>query len=167
MRYCFLDIDGVLNSENRWRATGIMVNAGRVKMDIAAGKVPDPGWMQESVDLLRKAQEVAGFKVVISSTWRFSLAVRDFHVAFDQYGWDTRDIIIGKTDEGSGPRGEQIKRWLNNYGKYPYQYCIIDDSTDMLDSQLKFFVQTTFDDGLTEVEYPKILAAFEIEQPSE
>jgi hypothetical protein len=165
-KYLFLDIDGVVNSERSVVDIGKLVNAGRVKQDIAAGKTPDPGWCKESIRCLRAAQEAIGFKIVMSSTWRFSLSVRDFHVAFDQYGWDTRGIIIGKTDEDAGCRGDQIKRWLNTHGKFPYHYCIVDDSSDMLDNQMPFFVRTTFTHGLTEQGFEKILEVFGCKNPS-
>lgn len=162
-KYLFLDIDGVLNSERSIGDIGKLVHAGRFKRDLTLNGQADPGWCESSIRYLRKAQEAVGFKIVISSTWRFTLPVRDFHLAFDYYGWDTRDIIIGKTDEDAGCRGDQIKRWLDNHGKFPFSYCILDDSTDMLDKQMPFFVRTNFTVGLEESEYKDILSAFDHE----
>lgn len=158
-KYLFLDIDGVLNSERSVAAHGRLTHAGRVKEDIILGNTPDPMWDETAVGLLRTAQETIGFKIVISSTWRRSFALQDFHTIFDQYGWDTRGIIIGKTGDDVGVRGAQIKSWLDTHGAFPYNYCIIDDDSDMLEPQLPFFVRTSFRNGLS---YDSFLKIFEV-----
>ncbi len=158
-KYLFLDIDGVLNSERSVAAHGRLTHVGRVKQDMVMGVTPKPMWDSLAVGLLRAAQEVIGFKIVISSTWRMRLSLQDFHTIFDLYGWDTRDIIVGKTGEESVQRGQQIKTWLNTHGKYPFHYCIIDDDSDMLDCQQPFFVKTNFKNGLS---YDCFLKIFEV-----
>lgn len=159
-KYLFLDIDGVLNSERSVAAHGRLTHAGRVKQDMLIGDRPDPMWDALAVGLLRAAQEAIGFKIVISSTWRKTFALQDFHAIFDVYGWDTREIIVGKTGDEVGCRGEQIRAWLNNYAKYPYHYCIIDDDGDMLEQQEPFFVQTNFKNGLSFDCFLKIFEVF-------
>lgn len=159
-RYLFLDIDGVLNSERTVFAYDKLIHAGMAKHDILLGKPTLTYFDPIAVMLLKKAQEKIGFKIVISSTWRYTLNKSDFDVIFSEYGWDTTDIIVGKTDTDGKIRGDEIKRWLNQYAKYPYEYCILDDSSDMLESQLNNFVQTTFEDGLSFDNYQKIFAIF-------
>jgi hypothetical protein len=158
-KYLFLDIDGVLNSERSVAAYGRLTHAGRVKQDMVTGKTPEPMWDEMAVGLLRTAQEMIGFKIVISSTWRRTFSLQDFHAIFDLYGWDTRGIIVGKTGENIGCRGEQIKAWLNCHATYPYHYCIIDDDSDMLEHQEDFFVKTNFRNGLS---YECFLKIFEV-----
>lgn len=158
-RYLFLDIDGVLNSERSVAAHGRLTHSGRVKHDMLIGHTPEPMWDDLAVMLLRTAQAAIGFKIVISSTWRITFSLADFHTVFDLYGWDTRDIITGKTGTENGPRGQQIKNWLDTHGKFPYQYCIIDDDSDMLEHQQPFFVKTRFENGLS---YECFVEIFEV-----
>lgn len=160
-RYLFLDIDGVLNSEATVAAYGKITHCGRVKQDLVDGNIPEPMWNPISVVLLKAAQEALDFKIVISSTWRSALSLNDFFTIFDLYGWDTRQIIIGKTGNEAGKRGNQIKAWLDAHGKYPYQYCIIDDDSDMLDSQMHYFVKTAFTSGLGFEEFINLFMVFD------
>lgn len=159
-RYLFLDVDGVLNSERTVAAYGKLTHAGRVKQDMLTGNTPEPMWDEVAIKLLRAAQELIGFKIVISSTWRKTFSLQDFHTIFDLYGWDTRGIVVGKTGENVGIRGEQIKAWLDTYGKFPYEYCIVDDDSDMLDSQEGNFVKTSFREGLSYDSFERIFGVF-------
>ncbi len=159
-KYLFLDIDGVLNSERSVAAHGRLTHAGRVKQDMLMGHKVEPMWDDLAVQLLRVAQESIGFKIVISSTWRKTFSIQDFHAIFDLYGWDTRDIIVGKTGDEVGCRGNQIKAWLNSHAKYPYHYCIIDDDSDMLEHQEVFFVKTNFRNGLSYECFTRIFEVF-------
>lgn len=160
-KYLFLDIDGVLNSERTVFAFGTLTHCGRVKSDIDNGLVPEPLFDPISVALLKAAQEEIGFKIVISSTWRQMLTLPDFHAIFKLYDWDTTDIIMGRTRTGTGPRGQQIKDWLDTFGKYPYNYCILDDDSDMLEKQIPNFVQTKFTNGLQFEQFEKIFVTFD------
>lgn len=159
-RYLFLDVDGVLNSERTVAAYGKLTHAGRVKQDMLTGTPIEPMWDLVAIKLLRAAQELIGFKIVISSTWRKSFSLQDFHTIFDHYGWDTRDIIVGKTGDNVGKRGDQIKAWLDTHGRFPYNYCIIDDDSDMLDSQAGNFVKTSFREGLNYDTFESIFDVF-------
>lgn len=159
-RYLFLDIDGVLNSERTVAAYGKLTHAGRVKADLVRGSTPEPMFDSISVMMLAAAQRDLGFKIVISSTWRKMLNLQDFFTVFDLYGWDTRDIIIGKTGDEPGKRGMQIRDWMSNHAKLPYLYCIIDDDSDMLEYQLPFFVKTSFKSGISFDNFEQIYDIF-------
>ena len=66
----------------------------------------------------------------------------------------------------SSPRGDEIKTYLNNHPEVE-NYVIIDDG-DMLDEQLYHFVQTNYEDGITDAETEraiKILNKEEILNP--
>lgn len=160
-KYLFLDIDGVLNSERTVFAYKKLVHAGHIKHDILLGLNTKSFFDPIAVLLLKTAQEQIGFKIVISSTWRYSLGVSDFVAMFKEYEWDTEGVIIGKTDTEGPNRGSEIQRWLENHAKYPYNYCILDDSSDMLDAQLNNFVQTSFEDGFSFDNFEKMFAIFD------
>lgn len=162
-RYLFLDIDGVLNSERTVNAFNALTHAGRVKHDMLTGKQIELMWDSVAVGLLRAAQEAIGFKIVISSTWRKTFSVQDFHTIFDAYGWDTRGIIIGKTGDEAVIRGKQIKSWLDARAEYPYTYAILDDDADMMPTQKPCFVQTSFRNGLSYENFVELFAIFGVE----
>lgn len=118
----------------------------------------NPMFNPESVNVLRAIQETYNFKIVISSTWRYHLDVQDFHKIFKTYyDWNTTDIIIGKTDKESGIRGKQIQRWLDCHGKYPYNYLIVDDSSDMLESQMQKFLHVNLLKGLQDFHIDEVI----------
>lgn len=159
-RYVFLDIDGVLNSERTVYAYKRLIYAGMMKDKLSGNAPPNPYFDPVAVNLLRYAQEITEFKIVISSSWRYTFNTDDFHKLFDYYDWDTRNVIIGATGFENGSRGKQIKCWLDNYGKFPYEYVILDDSTDMLDEQKDFFIETDFIDGFSYKNFVDLLKAF-------
>lgn len=52
-------------------------------------------------------------------------------------------------------RGYEIQKYLDEHHNIT-NYVIIDDNSDMLESQMKNFLQTDFKTGLTKNDYPKI-----------
>lgn len=159
-KYLFLDIDGVLNSQRTVAAYGRLTYCGMVKKAMVMGDPPEPMWDWVAVRMLAHAQKALGFKIVLSSTWRLSMTLQDMHTLFALFDWDTSEILIGKTGNERGCRGDQIKGWLNAHAKFPYSYCIIDDDSDMLTEQQPFFVKTTFQNGLTFDSFTKIFEVF-------
>lgn len=128
MKVLFLDIDGVLNCKR--------------DLEVIVEKPTNRIINQKFVERLNDIIEETGCKIVLSSTWRkFPDDVEWLKEFFPIY--DT-------TPNLNSPRGEEIRYWLKEYGKDVVKYCIVDDDGDMLDDQLRHFVQTTFDDGLTE-----------------
>lgn len=131
IKICFLDIDGVLNSQQSMMSQNVK------------GVCDYEGLDRTGLGLLRKLVELTGAKIVISSTWR-----HDGHEpiagAFEACGW--RGIIIHKTIIGITPflstnRGGEIDDWLSTHPECT-NYVIIDDDADMLDSQKDHFVHT-------------------------
>lgn len=130
MKVLFLDIDGVLNAAPDYLVwsdseggRGLIVNVHRVER-------------------LKKILEETDTKVVLSSSWRLMAGGREF---VEKVGIPVMDV----TDNGEGPRGEQIQRWLDAHPEVE-TYAIVDDDSDMLDHQRPHFVQTEFQYGLTE-----------------
>lgn len=159
--YLFLDIDGVLNSERTVHAHQCLTHAGRVKHDMVLGKPFDPFWDETAVKMLKVTQADIGFKIVISSTWRIIMSLNAFHTIFDFYGWDTRDIIVGKTDSDYyTKRGSQIEMWLQQNANPEDKYCILDDDSDMLAHQEKHFVKVSYREGLSFSNIEQIYGVF-------
>lgn len=159
--YLFLDIDGVLNSMRLLFA----VNAN--------SDVKFENYMHEldpiAINLLRSSQQLCNFKIVISSAWRYSFTIEQFHELFSKFEWDTKDIIIdvtrreyNKSDNNGNVdiRGNQIKDWIDNNVNGAYNYVILDDSSDMLDEQMKHLVHTENNDGFLFTHYKQIAEIF-------
>lgn len=143
MKVIFLDIDGVLNS---WSTN--------YKITI------------QKLQLLNKIIENTDAKIVISSSWRVgSKDVNDFldknfskkrTFRLDNPNQELIDNIFYKntialTDTFGPNRGYEIERWLDSHDNIE-SYVILDDDSDMLDSQLENFVQTDTYFGITERE---------------
>lgn len=160
-RYLFLDIDGVLNCDRTTFAYNKIVHSGIIKHKLLTDVRPLNSFFDPiAVMLLKQAQLQLNFKIVISSTWRYTLRIDEFSIMFAEYGWDTTDIIIGATGTEHGKRGEQIKNWLDSNGIEAYQYAIIDDDSDMLPAQQRHFVHTSNRNGLDADAYLKIFEIF-------
>ena len=159
-RYLFLDIDGVINSERTVLAYDKIVHSGLIKERILKSHPINSYFDPIAVALLRQAQAQLHFKIVISSTWRYTLNLPDFHIMFADYGWDTSEIIIGKTGTEDTIRGEQIKMWLDSNTQTEYQYVILDDSSDMREDQRDNFCQTSYYNGLDYDAYVRIFEIF-------
>jgi HAD domain in Swiss Army Knife RNA repair proteins len=140
MKVIFLDFDGVLN---------IPPYIGRDKF----GHIFNDKCVQNLETIIKQT----GAKIVVSSTWRMD------GIDVMKQLWRERDLpgqIIGctpkchavrvMTDEEAleyRGRGMEIEEYVNFYGIK--KYCIIDDDSDMLPSQMEYFVKCSFKTGLT------------------
>jgi len=128
MKILFLDVDGVLNSQESTRKS-------HHKKGSIIGIDP------EYVLLLHRILEATDAKVVVSSTWRKGdmkeviEAVKPFEV-------------IGRTlSMPSRFRGHEVKAYLETRMDQP-RYAILDDDSDFLWGQSLF--KTTWEHGLTQ-----------------
>ena len=132
MKVIFLDVDGVLNMHG---SGGLFtLNKARLR-------------------LLEKIVKDTDAKIVVSSTWRTEAQ----HMTKLGRALGYRGMrISGRTDSlgrsATGERyyrGHEIQKWLDENPGVE-SYVILDDDSDMLDSQLRNFVQTDGMIGLTE-----------------
>ena len=120
MKVIFLDIDGVLNSDeyvDRVKKTDIQ----GIERDIDI----------EKVKLLKRAIDETGAKVVLSSTWRYTKNASYLKGLLANYG-----IRVDSTPYIQDKRGLEIKKWLSeNQGVE--DFLIIDDEIfDSFDEEL-------------------------------
>ena len=145
-KFVFLDIDGVLNSEQyylekpqhkRWKEF-----KGKLDKHIAWGVCNiDP----KAVKLLNKLVAETNAKIVVSSSWRGDYALQ---TVFSLAG--IIEPIYGETPRSEHRwRGAEIETWLKERQE-PYKYVILDDDNDMLDTQRNNFIHTDWKVGLTE-----------------
>lgn len=81
-------------------------------------------------------------EVVLSSSWRKhpeGMAVIAKHVV----------SLFDRTGEEGSIRGDEIQAWLDRHPEVT-KYAILDDDSDMLESQKPNFFQTSWETGLTE-----------------
>lgn len=129
MKVIFLDIDGVLNSHRSCLAMGGIPSG--MKKD--AVKFLDP----LAISMIREICKLADAKIVLSSTWR---KCRNFREYAEEFKLPIIDCTASWSDKGT-QRGYEIEDWLENYIETEItHYAIIDDDSDMLDYQKKYFV---------------------------
>lgn len=138
MKVIFLDFDGVITIPPKW-----YLKADKIK------------WVKKIVD-------GTGAKIVISSSWRCGVPPSLDLTIEKMLGRPNRcprnrmlnwliDNLYDTTPIYSSPRGKEIQAWLDNHPETD-NYVILDDDGDMLPSQAYHFVQTNYEDGLTETE---------------
>ena len=150
MKIVFLDIDGVLNSDD-WYKSGEAKKAYE-KTKIVSDYHFDPSaW-----SLVEKLLIETGAKIVLSSSWRnFTLesTLKDFT--------GTKFEVLNKYIVGITPRsrlrnrGKEIETFIKNTDIKIDKYVIIDDDTDFNTEQLPYFVRTDWFQGITEENYNK------------
>ena len=141
-KYIFLDIDGVLNSNDYFSSLEHMKRMNKLlemefNPSIAHGVSSiDP----VAVKNLNQLVENTGAKIVVSSTWRFSPNLPE---VFKISGIEAPIFSITPSSQ-SRIRGEEIQVWLDKKAESPYSYVILDDDSDMLREQLPYFIQVNW-----------------------
>lgn len=160
----FLDIDGVLNPTHYMNALYKMWKASfkEIKSHDEYGQL----FFHQNVESLKHIIDCTNAKIVISSTWRMAGLSEMINL------WKFRNLpgeIIGCTpletevvDLGRAKyydmvcRGDEIKTWIDIH-KFTGNYCIIDDTEDMLQEQDDYFVHTNGFVGLTKLDAEKAI----------
>lgn len=150
MKIIFLDIDGVLNSDD-WYKSGEAKKAYE-KTNIVSDYHFDPNAWKWVEKLLIET----GAKIVLTSSWRnFTLeaTIKDFT--------GTNFEVLNKYIVGITPRsklrhrGKEIETFIQSTDIKIDRYVIIDDDTDFISEQLPYFVNTHWFHGITENDYNK------------
>ena len=154
MKVIFLDIDGVLNSEE----FAIWCNEFPEFVKKSGSNWVDP----DAVKMITTICEEHDVKLVISSSWRMF----DVQSTID-YFKNYRDLtplckyIVGVTSRNMDDRiwesrGEEIQQYLDAHPEVE-NYVIVDDDNDMLDSQRDHFVKCSYMFGLIPNRVEKII----------
>lgn len=142
MKVIFLDIDGVLNSQE-WYTE-------RMEKE-SSYDYPFDEFSPELVRRFNKIIEKSKADIVVSSTWRIGRSLPELRDLFRFVG--IKGNVIGKTSSnefrGDYVRGKEIKQWLEEQ-REEIQYVIIDDDNDMLPEQQEHFIKTTWMYGIEE-----------------
>jgi hypothetical protein len=189
MKVIFLDIDGVLNSQDWY-----VYRRDNVEMDSVSAQYPFYEFDPRAVERLNRLIEVTGAKLVISSSWRSGETVETLQGLMDRVG--VKGEVIGLTphlwckkpyEDMEGyriPRGCEIDWWLDNHGDFQRinwskeeqlkymnkakvkNYIIIDDDSDMLYGQREHFIHTSHNHGLTDELVEKAIAILNADLPA-
>ena len=120
MKVIFLDIDGVLNSDEYFdKIRNLNIQGIQSEIDV------------EKIKLLKKAIDETGAKVVLSSSWRYTKNAQYLKELLANF-----EIYTDSTPFMKGVRGLEIKQWLlNNQGVE--DFVILDDEIfDSYDEEL-------------------------------
>ncbi len=140
MKIIFLDVDGVCNSGDfLW-----------TDEHHALDQSDEQNWFDPAaVARLNRIIEVTGAVCVLSSTWRILHRLPEVRGFLSKAGF-TGDLV-DYTPGGGGPRGPQIRAWLDEtkeLGRWEVKsFVILDDDSDMGDLMPRL-VQTSFQHGL-------------------
>ena len=152
MKIIFLDIDGVLND--------------RYTEETFEGFV---FVSDEKILLLKEIVEATDAQIVLTSTWRKGWFYKDHDSTYNgeevwlfealqeklnEYGIELLDYT-----EQLGHRGEEISKWLKTHkGDEVEAYIVLDDMDESeLHQHSAHFIQTDFEEGLTEAHVEQAL----------
>lgn len=153
IRVIFLDIDGVLNSED--------LAHKRIKQKIKEYENGVYNFIDDDmVKMLADLCEKYKIFIIISSSWRknTSAETKEFFKRDDMkklhplvpYIWGSTPKLGFEID-----RGFEIEKYLMDNPDIK-EYVILDDDNDMLECQEEHFIQTSWLHGLTEEHIPQI-----------
>lgn len=147
MKLLFLDMDGVISVyNNRWCLS------------------------DEKIKHIKNIVEQTHCKIVITSSWKCGYDnvynfVNNF-IKLNPKSEKPSEMLIWLklniydiTDNNGPLRGDEIQRYLDSHDNIE-NYVIIDDDSDMLDSQLNNFIQTDTYEGITIREEKMIITFF-------
>ncbi len=165
MKAIFLDIDGVLNSEeysHRWHKENLGQKGYHIWVD------------KEAVNRLMGLIQKTGCYIILSSSWR-RYNLHDTILKLAEYPGLERILpyLVGITPHRwyHGCRGDEIKRLMDEWESWIKQglvserfkgekidnYVILDDDNDMLDEQKEHFIQVDWTVGLRDSDVEKCL----------
>lgn len=137
MKVIFLDFDGVITIPPKW-----YLKANKIKY-------------------IKRIVDETEAKIVVSSSWRMESAEETINSMIGRPRRCPRNRMLNWLIDNlydvtpwvglENSRGGEIQKYLNKHPEID-NYVIIDDDGDMLDSQLYHFIQTNYEDGITEVE---------------
>lgn len=155
MKVIFLDVDGVLNSVDSAVAFHYLNSTLKNTMKRRTEEHLD----FVSIGLLKALCDKTGAKIVVSSVWRIGRDKADFIDIFAAYGWidfPYLDKTITGHPSGDSRRGREIEHWLDAHPDVT-EYIILDDDSDMLDTQLDRFIHVSNVNGFRSKHYCKAL----------
>lgn len=162
MKVLFLDIDGVLNSENWFEYMQYCIKNDMYNRVLNFVEINDEHIKRKlsmvddrAIANLNRIVEDTGCKVVLSSSWRSSResdnALTEYVLKLKGFKYELYDVTPRIwTKEFGTQRGEEIQLWINEESKKNEieSYVILDDDSDILPEQLNNFIHVDGQVGL-------------------
>ena len=162
MKVLFLDIDGVLNSEN-WFGYRLyciknnmfnevinFVNTNDERIKYKLSMIDD-----RAIANLNRIIEETGCKVVLSSSWRSCVeaenTLTEYLLKLKGFKYELYDVTPRLWfNDFSIRRGEEIQSWMDKESEKNEieSFVILDDDSDMLPEQMNNFIQIDGQVGL-------------------
>lgn len=172
MKYIFLDIDGVLNSDLYMSSATYLAEVTALGLEPKGTEVVnkahhlhlDPA----AIKLLNSLVEKSGAKVIISSTWRKKYSLSELRTMLQGRGATFEIHGVTPAKMSWRPRGLDISAFLYNANKtdgVPEAFVILDDVDEFSKFQDQF-VQTSENTGLTQKEVGRALKILGVEDGS-
>jgi len=137
MKVIFLDVDGVLNDNDRKK----------------------PKVQEDKVKLLKEIAEKTEANLVLSSDWRYwwDKPDEDFILLVEMLRKFGMELISKTPITRHGYRGAEIYQWMNEWrGEQVEKFVIIDDCDDMK-PYMDRLVQTLHNQGLAKIHVEKAI----------
>jgi hypothetical protein len=161
----FLDLDGVLNSERSFLAGAYRTAAYHLE------NPKDPYYLKITTctidpiacGLVNRICRELDVSIVISSTHRMHFKdgpekLNQIKNYFNNLGVGG-EYIVDYTMRLGTIRGLEIDEWLKRHPDITH-YAILDDSSDMLEEQMKNFVRCNLDNGMSTQNYRQLYKIF-------
>ena len=162
MKVLFLDIDGVLNSQN-WFGYRLYCSKNNIYDRILNFTDINDEYINHKLSMiddraivnLNRIIDETGCKVVLSSSWKSSRkSVNDltqYILKIKGFKYELYDVTPRLwRDEFGTQRGEEIQMWLDKESEKNEieSFVILDDDTDILPEQMKNFIHIDGQVGL-------------------
>ncbi len=148
-KYIFLDVDGVLNSDDYFNHEG--------SQPFSISDHIDP----KAVAILQTLIDATGAVIILSSTWRHGNLLDILKQRFSDLKFTGQIIDITGSDHVANGwvRGNSIYLWLKTHVSKlsTAKYVILDDDVDMLLFQADHFVHVNSQIGLTKANVDKAI----------
>jgi len=156
----FLDIDGVLNSEEYFLSEAYKKETSAMSDAMIALVEYNTHLDHKAIQLLNNLIDKSGANVVLSSTWRIINTPEQMTKMLQDRGAtfkviDRTPVLYGKVNDRI-PRGKEIKAYLKSLKVQPDSFVILDDNNDMLELKNRL-VLTRYATGLTIEDVEKAL----------
>jgi hypothetical protein len=162
MKVLFLDVDGVLNSQesmgrlhHEWLASGEKTKTGKYCFPL--------GHLDETlIGRLNDLVELTDCHIVLSSTWRKVTELHEFRGYMVARGFKYSERIVSKTPVlnltgEQSCRGREIQLWIDEHKEQVSTYAILDDdSFDIIKIHPNNLVHVYFMEGLRECDITKV-----------
>ena len=173
MKVLFLDIDGVLNSEN-WFGYRLYCIKNNMFNEVINFVNTNDECIKHKLSMiddraianLNRIVEETGCKVVLSSSWRSCIeaenTLTEYLLKLKGFKYELYDVTPRLWfNDFSIRRGEEIKLWLDKESEKNEieSFVILDDDSDMLPEQMNNFIYVDGQVGLTDRD---VFAAIEI-----